>query len=175
MAPPLMFAFFWFRWEVEVEYFIWPAAIGLVLAGLVIRIWAQQHLHYRLDVHKTLTSAGPYLFVRNPIYIGNIMLCLGATVASELLWLAPITLLYGLWIYSLVVRHEEIHLREKYGESYREYLREVPRWVPKLGDLKNLRLKNLRLRNEYFHRSILAEIHCVLIMLPYIAKEIVFA
>lgn len=167
VAQPFIFAFFWFYWETE-EYFVWPLGICLFLMGVALRIWAQQHLHYRLKVRKRLTTTGPYSFVTNPLYIGNILMCLGAIVISELLWLFPLTLFYCLGIYSLVVRYEESHLLYKYGESYRRYMVEVPRWLPKV-----IRLKNLGLINKYFHQSIVAEIHCSLLVLPFILEEII--
>ena len=111
---------------------------------------------------------GPYSFVRNPIYIGNVLICLGATVMSELLWLTPITLIYCWGIYSLAVRYEETYLLGKYGESYRRYMEEAPRWYPKA-----LRFKNIGLMNEYLRQSVVVEIHCFLLLLPYILKEII--
>jgi protein-S-isoprenylcysteine O-methyltransferase Ste14 len=166
--PPMIFALFCFPWESEIDYLIWPLGIGLVFIGFILRIWAQQHLHYRLKVGMSLTTTGPYSFIRNPIYVGNMLLCLGAVITSELLWLAPITLFYCLSIYSLVVRYEEEHLLEKYGEPYRRYVAEVPRWLP-----RTIRFRNLGILNRYFLSSVVAEIHCPLILLPYILKEMV--
>ena len=111
---------------------------------------------------------GPYSFVRNPIYIGNTLICLGLTIISELLWLFPLTLFYCLGIYSLVVRYEETHLLVKYGESYRRYMSEVPRWLPKVP-----RFKPIGLINEYFYQSIAIESASLLLLLPYILKEII--
>jgi protein-S-isoprenylcysteine O-methyltransferase Ste14 len=142
--------------------------MSIFILGLALRIWAQQHLHYRLKVHKGLTMTGPYSFVRNPVYIGNTLICLGATVCSELLWLAAGMLLYCFVIYSLVIRYEESHLLERYGELYLTYMSEVPRWFP-----KTIRLKNLCIKNEYFRAAIIAEVHCTLIILPFLVKEII--
>jgi protein-S-isoprenylcysteine O-methyltransferase Ste14 len=166
VSPPLIFSLVWFRWEIEAEYFIWPLGIGLVLIGVILRIWAQQHLHYRLKFHKSLTATGPYLFVRNPIYIGNTLICLGVTVTSELLWFCPITVFWCLGIYSFVVRYEEAHLSEKYGDAYREYRGEVPRWFP-----RGPHFENLGLINENFGSSISCEVWCLLILIPYILKD----
>jgi len=170
-APPLIFAFFSFSWEVEMDYLTWPFGISLVFIGMVLRIWAQQHLHYRLRVHKRLTMTGPYSFVRNPIYIGNALICLGATVMSELLWLTPITLIYCWGIYLLTVRYEEAHLLDKYGESYRIYMGKVPRWVPRVSRVSHSR--DIGIIKEYLRQSIVAEIHCFLLVLPFILKEII--
>ena len=166
VAPPMIFALLCRYGETE-RSFVWPLGISLFLMGVALRLWAQEHLHYRIKVHKTLTATGPYSFVRNPIYIGNILICLSAIVISELLWFVPITFFYCLAIYSLVVRYEESHLLDKYGESYRKYMKEFPRWLP-----KGIRLKNLGLINEYFQQSIVSEIQCVFLLLPYLLKKL---
>lgn len=102
------------------------------------------------------------------MYIGNILICLGATVISELLWFVPITFFYCVGVYSFVVRYEEAHLLEKYGESYCKYKAEVPRWLPKVP-----RFKPIGLINEYFYQSIVIESTSLLLLLPYILKEII--
>jgi hypothetical protein len=117
----------------------------------------------------SLTTTGPYSFIRNPIYVGNTLMCLGATITSELLWLAPITLFYCFSIYSLVVQYEEKHLLEKYGEPYQRYLSEIPRWLPRA-----IRFRNLELINRYFLTSVFAEIHCPLLLLPFAFKEFIW-
>ncbi len=164
---PLIFAYVLNDYEVEAHGLIWPPAVVIVLAGIALRIWGQQHLHYRVGMHKQFTTTGPYRFVRNPLYIGNIMMCMGATIASELLWLVPITIFWCIGVYSIVILYEEGHLLEKYRDGYRRYLLEVPRWLP-----KGLSSKNLELINENLYRVALIELSGILILLPYIIKEI---
>lgn len=167
ITPPFIFALFCFSSETEMDCLIWPLGVSLFLSGLLLRVWAQQHLHYRL-FKKYLTTTGPYSFVRNPIYVGNLLICLGLVISSELLWFAPIAFFYCFGIYSFVVRYEEGHLLEKYGEDYRKYLLEIPRWWP-----QTIRFKNLGIKNEFFRATIIAEIHCTLALLPYLLKEII--
>ena len=57
MTPPVIIAFFCFRYETETE-FILPFGMCFFILGVALRIWAQQHLHYRLRVHKRLTMTG---------------------------------------------------------------------------------------------------------------------
>jgi len=166
VSPPLVFAFFYFSHETR--KWVWPLGISVFLIGFILRLWAQQHLHYRLKIRKQLTITGPYRFLRNPFYIGNILIGLGATLVSELVWMVPITLLWYVIIYGFVVRYEESHLLEKYGEAYRVYMSEVPRWVPRFpGSAK------MELLNRFFYASMLKEGHCFLILFPYILKELV--
>lgn len=70
--------------------------------------------------------------------------------------------------YSIVIRYEEARLLNKYGDAYRRYLLEVPRWFPQMA-----RLKSLELINKYLYQTVLVELPCMLILLPYVIKEIV--
>ena len=169
VALPVIFSLVWFRWEVETIW-TWPVGLCLFLLGFGIRVWAQQHLHYRLKVHKNLTLTGPYVFVRNPIYIGNISICLGLTVCSELLWFVPVTMFYCWGLYSFVVRYEESHLLAKYGEPYREYMEEVPRWYPRLS-----RSGNKSLVTGDLLKSVIVELHSLIPLVLVLIKELIDA
>ena len=125
MVPPVVLLVVIFIGETEQRMLVWPTGLILFGAGLVLRIWDQMHLHYRLPIHKILTATGPYAHVRNPIYIGNTAILLGLTVLSELLWFLPFMLLWCMAVYGLVVRREEEHLLKKYGEPYAAFLRET--------------------------------------------------
>ncbi|MCK5863293.1 MAG: isoprenylcysteine carboxylmethyltransferase family protein, partial [Candidatus Hydrogenedentes bacterium] len=139
--------------------------------GVLIRVWAQIHLHYRLKIHKILTTTGPYIYVRNPIYIANTIMLLGTTVLSELIWFLPVMFLWCIVIYSFVIRREEIHLLGKYGNPYSEYLRTTPRWIPAAGRI-NEKYSTQNQMTRFLWPSILAEVHCLLWLIPLIAKEI---
>ena len=165
VAVPLVFATFWFRGQTENAY-IWPVGLCVFFIGMAIRVWAQQHLRYRLKVHKDLTLAGPYQFVRNPVYVGTIIIFLGMTILFKLLWLVPITLVWSAAVYSFVVHYEEMHLLARYGEPYQKFMSDIPRWIPRC-----LHLKNLGLKNENFTASVIAELHCLLYLLPCILKQ----
>lgn len=115
-----------------------------------------------------LTTSGPYQFVRNPLYIGNTLVYVGAAVLSELLWLTPIVLLWCAALYSFVVRDEEADLLRLYGGAYSAYRSEVPRWLPRWRTPAPLGLIN-----PHFRAAILSEAHCALIALPFLFKEMV--
>lgn len=169
LGLPLLFALLAVRFE-SAEALMWPLGVAVALAGIGMRVWAQQHIGRRLDFEKRLTVSGPYTVVRNPLYIANILLCVGATLVSRIVWLAPITLLWTVGIYSLVVRYEEERLLVKYGEPYRRYLSEVPRWLPRFNSHSDLAFTTPHLR-----AAILAELHCFFLLCPFAVKEIVEA
>jgi len=86
-----------------------------------------------LDAPKRLVARGLYRFVRNPMYVGVLLAIFG-----QALWFGSVaTLWYGigasLFFHLFVVVYEEPTLRRQFGESYAEYRKAVPRWIPKLG------------------------------------------
>lgn len=85
-----------------------------------------------LDPPKTVVVNGLYRFVRNPMYLGALLVLLGE---AELFG-SPGLLLYALLIWMawhlFVVLYEEPHLRNAFGEEYERYLKQVPRWLPRM-------------------------------------------
>ena len=131
LVPPVLFAFLCTWWEVENHWSTFLPGGVLFAIGCVLLVWSQRHLHYGLRTHKTLTTTGPYAHVRNPIYLANGAMLLGAVCLSELLWFLPVMGAWWALVYGPVVRYEEAHLLEKYGAPYREYLERVPRFLPR--------------------------------------------
>lgn len=79
-----------------------------------------------------LVRRGPYKYVRNPMYIGYLTLL----AAIALLIDSPFLLFVGmpswaLWSNYYVTHYEEKSLEERFGDSYRQYKEEVPRWIPR--------------------------------------------
>lgn len=169
MAPPYLVLFFVFAGEVEYSLYTWVPGLMVFALGVLIRVWAQMHLHYRLEIRKQLTLTGPYRFVRNPIYIANTLMLLGLTAMSELLWFVPVMLLWCMGVYSLVVRREEAHLSEKYGEPYLQFLRDIPRWIPQWHKSVSPRA----MVRAFFWPSVRAELHCLLLLIPLVCKELI--
>lgn len=169
MAPPYLFILLVFFGEWEQEHVIWPVGMSIFLVGVAVRVWAQIHLHYRLRVKKQLTTTGPYRFVRNPIYIANTTMLVGLTVISELVWFVPVMILWCAVVYSFVVRREESHLSDKYGTPYLEFMASTPRWVPSLVPLREAR----PITKGLLFPSLVAELHCSLLVFPFVGKEIV--
>ncbi|MFH0920282.1 MAG: isoprenylcysteine carboxylmethyltransferase family protein [Fibrobacterota bacterium] len=83
----------------------------------------------------TLVTSGPFAHVRNPLYVGNFFLSLGACVAFNafLRWTLPIYILLYSVQYYFIVRLEETTLNRKFGEVYMHYKAAVPRFFPKMA------------------------------------------
>src|SRR5262249_36284291 len=80
-----------------------------------------------------LVSSGPFAVVRNPLYVGNILLWTGFAISAQLVWFAPIAVVLLALEYHAIVRWEEGLLAERIGEPYVQYVAKVPRWLPLLS------------------------------------------
>jgi protein-S-isoprenylcysteine O-methyltransferase Ste14 len=80
------------------------------------------------DAPRKLVLRGPYRYTRNPMYVGVIACLLAGSIAYAGEFF-PIFALAALLCVNLFVRfYEEPTLRRKFGDSYRQYCQEVPRW-----------------------------------------------
>ncbi len=119
------------RWK------LWWAVGGAVaLSGMLLRLWAIRHIgksaRTRTEKTRPLVLTGPYAALRNPLYVGNTLIAGGFAVCGSLPW-------YGLGLgiltfvhYHVVVLCEEDGLLERHGEEYAAFLKEVPRWFPRI-------------------------------------------
>jgi protein-S-isoprenylcysteine O-methyltransferase Ste14 len=81
-----------------------------------------------LDPPRTLVVAGPYRYVRNPMYVGALLALLGYAAWFQSAWLLGYAGAVALAFHAFVVLYEEPHLGRVFGEAYRRYCEAVPRW-----------------------------------------------
>jgi len=114
---------------------LWALGLLVVALGEGVRLWAVHHIgaisRTRSDRLGPLIATGPFAYVRNPLYLGNILLWAGFSISARLLWLTPIILILLALEYHAIVRWEERLLTERIGEPYADYVAGVPRWVPR--------------------------------------------
>lgn len=116
-------AFAWLaspRWETLL------AGLPVCAAGLALRAWAAGHLRK----NERLTMSGPYAWVRNPLYLGTLLIAVGCTVAAAQPWLALLAAAVFLLVYQPVMEQEEQHLAKLFPE-FTEYAARVPQLWPK--------------------------------------------
>jgi protein-S-isoprenylcysteine O-methyltransferase Ste14 len=84
-----------------------------------------------------LVTAGPYAYVRNPLYVGNFLTAAGFALAFTGKNTAPMkvalaggSLAAMLGVYATIVPHEEAYLRETFGEAFDNYASRVPAVLP---------------------------------------------
>lgn len=100
-----------------------------------------------------LVVAGLYRHVRNPMYVGNVLILLGVALASNSWSCVAVALPLFLAIYSAIVAAEEEFLALRFGASYAAYVRTVPRWLPRLHGIGG----TLRERPFQWRRVLLKE------------------
>ena len=120
----LVLAFGWFS---QPTFASLAAGMPVSVAGLLLRAWATGHLEKNMK----LTRSGPYSFVRNPLYIGTLLVATGFVIAGRRWMLAALFAVVFLLVYLPVIELEEQHLRELFPE-FRAYAERVPALFPSL-------------------------------------------
>ncbi len=110
------------------------SGVAVCTAGEALRVWGVHHIgaisRTRSDRLGPLVLTGPFAHVRNPLYIGNMLLWAGFALAARILWLAPAIVVFLGLEYHAIVRWEERLLEARLGAAYRAYAARVPRWMP---------------------------------------------
>lgn len=121
-----------------------PSPLSLVVGfavmflGEMIRFWGVSIAGAETRTTGTvggtyLITTGPFAYVRNPLYLGNMLLYAGVGVMSMALfpWLLLLALVWFYIQYYLIVTKEEEYLAERFGEEYAAYRQEVRRFLPR--------------------------------------------
>jgi protein-S-isoprenylcysteine O-methyltransferase Ste14 len=114
-------------------------ALPLWLIGGIILLWSFWNFLVQgrgtpapIDPPKELVAVGFYRYVRNPMYVGVLALIIG-----HFLWFGYWNLLiYAIVVFlafhAFVIFYEEPTLKRNFGRAYEDYLKRVPRWIPKI-------------------------------------------
>ena len=110
-------------------------ALLLAVAAL-LRTWGTSYLQVEVmrdsRVHtERLLADGPYRYVRNPLYLGNIFMAIGIGLMASRTGFLILSLGMTVFVIRLLLREEADLLRDQ-GEPYRRYCAAVPRLVPSL-------------------------------------------
>ena len=106
-----------------------PVAVILFITGLGFGAWAGSVFGFRavLGLGNRLVTGGPYRYTRNPQYIGDCLLALSYMILTNS-WMAGIIGILGVILNLMAPLTEESWLAERFGASYLEYKRRVPRF-----------------------------------------------
>lgn len=102
--------------------------LGTVIAalGIAIRMWAAGHV----KKNKVLATDGPYAYVRHPLYVGNILLLLGFSIAS-MLWWSYLLMAVLLWFYyPPTIAYEDSKLHDIFGEQWENWSKDIHALIP---------------------------------------------
>jgi protein-S-isoprenylcysteine O-methyltransferase Ste14 len=112
------------------------SGIVIMLAGLSLRIWASRILGsfytrtLRTSTEQHIIVEGPYRLVRNPGYLGDILLWFGAAIASANWIVLVVIVLPMLRAYRKRIEAEEAMLADTFPQEYKNYARRTWRLIP---------------------------------------------
>lgn len=124
-------------WHVEIGWLrivgvvVFLTFLGLYLGCSHVLSTRGQGAYVEFDPPREFVASGPYRWVRNPIAACVVGMVFAVALALSstgvfLLFLASLPLAH-----LQVVRLEEPLLRKRFGQAYEDYLRRVPRWIPR--------------------------------------------
>jgi protein-S-isoprenylcysteine O-methyltransferase Ste14 len=138
-----------------------PVSTRLVVAGVVVtvlgellRLWGVHHIgaisRTRSERLGPLVASGPFAYLRNPLYVGNIAIWVGFALTARLIWLVPVIVVVLGLQYHAIVRWEERLLESRLGGAYREYAARVPRWLPTFNRRERGERRETNLSKTFF-------------------------
>ncbi len=106
-----------------------PGAV-ITLFGEGLRLWAAGHLRK----NKQLTATGPYAYVKNPLYIGTLLITIGYSAMAKNVY---IMIAGFVWFFIYYAPYKKKQENEKligsFGQPWIEYDKAVPDYVPRLS------------------------------------------
>lgn len=124
-----------YAWVLLLIFFARPDLAGtvvglaLIIPGELARIWAAGHIHKS----KVLTVTGPYAYVKNPLYLGTILIVVGFCIfARNVYLLALATSVFCFHYIPSKSRVESARMRKRFGAAYDDYDEKVPDYIPRL-------------------------------------------
>lgn len=123
--------------EIYALHIVFAIAALIMFAAVLVRIWGSAYLSREVvhdqAVHSEILHAdGPYRHVRNPLYLGNILMAWAMSFFLPVIGSPIVVIGIPLFCYRLIGR-EEAALAAEHGESYRAFVKAVPRLWPSLG------------------------------------------
>ncbi len=111
---------------VEILFYI---GAGIAALGAAIRMWASGFVMK----NKELATNGPYAYVRHPLYVGNILLLLGFSLASSQWW-SFVLMGALLWFYyPPTISYEDNKLKGIFGEEWESWSKNIHALIPTFG------------------------------------------
>lgn len=111
--------------------------VGILVAALGAFIWGYAFFFDKIDdsiKNNSLCTDGIYAWVRNPLYVGWMFLCIGVSLFAGNLWLLLLPFIFWALMAVMMKHTEEKWLHDLYGEEYDAYCKRVNRtwpWFPR--------------------------------------------
>ena len=116
----------------------------IVACGEFMRFWGVAYAGSLTRVTGSVGApevivSGPFAHVRNPLYVGNLLTYMGIGIMANAAfpWLLCAAFAWFAFQYSRIVALEEEFLTTAFGVTYAEYVKNVPRFMPRVEPYKN--------------------------------------
>jgi protein-S-isoprenylcysteine O-methyltransferase Ste14 len=108
--------------------------IGIVLTAICFFEFAiiGQGTFIHFDAPKKFVATGTYKYVRNPMYLGVLLIFIGYGFLYHSISVLLLSLLLFVLAHIVVVFVEEPTLEKKFGDDYTNFKKSVGRWLPKI-------------------------------------------
>ncbi len=118
----------WGRHGVVAEVLRWSGYLALIV-GVMGRVWCAAYIGGRKG--RVIVDVGPYSVTRNPLYVFSFVGLAGIGLVSGMLTVTAVLALAFAVYYRGVVAGEERFLADRHAEEFGEYVKRVPRWIPR--------------------------------------------
>jgi len=108
-----------------------PIGLGLIAFGGWLALYGIQIVFRDYRPEPIMITEGMFSKVRHPIYLGAMLVYLGV-LCITLSLVGAIVFLFVMLVYQWLAKHEENLMLGIFGDTYRDYIRRVPMWVPRL-------------------------------------------
>jgi protein-S-isoprenylcysteine O-methyltransferase Ste14 len=133
---PFLLVMVWFARPTVLSMVV---GFAVIFTGELIRFWGVSIVGAETRTTGAvggtfLITNGPFSYVRNPLYVGNMMLYAGVGIMSMALfpWMLLVAISWFYLQYYLIVTREEEYLAATFGGEFEEYRKNVRRFVPRL-------------------------------------------
>ncbi|MEQ9349125.1 MAG: isoprenylcysteine carboxylmethyltransferase family protein [Alphaproteobacteria bacterium] len=128
-------------WFGETAETIWDLfSLAVASSGLAIRVATAGHAPSGTSGRNThaqradsLNTTGLYSVVRNPLYLGNLLILAGFLLAVKVWWVALLGMVLALVYYERIVLAEEAYLSRLFGLAYETWASRLPAFWPRFG------------------------------------------
>ena len=128
--------------RISLPFLLSAAGLLLLAAGLLLQIWTARLMTLPVIIgipeigaqnESRLVDKGPFSVIRHPTYLSHIMIFLGAFLFTGSLAVGLLTILDFLIVSLIIIPLEEKELHRRLGPGYADYMKKVPRLIPRIS------------------------------------------
>lgn len=136
------------------DEFLRILGFGFIFLGQIWRVSGRGYKSEHSKNSSALVKGGPYIAVRNPMYLGILLIGLGVILVLFQWWLTVVFLSVFIIRYILLILKEEKKLLTIFSEEYKAYMQSTPCIFPSLKMMRREVSEYLPLKFAWFKKEI---------------------